>query len=103
MDISSSHREVEHRIAQSDHSKADKPPGSVLSALSYYYSGQFFWNPWFCVHFAHTKSSRSHFGIQPENSPPKAGRFWASKRRVRVRRARTLRFEAHTENCCTKL
>jgi len=28
-----------------------------------------------------------------------AGCFRASKRRVRTRRARTLRFEAHTENC----
>jgi len=44
-------------------------------------------------------NSNSHFGSQPENSPPKAGCFRASKRRVRALRARTLRFEAHTENC----
>jgi len=30
--------------------------------------------------------SNSHFGIQPENSPPKAGCFQASKPRVRARR-----------------
>jgi len=44
-------------------------------------------------------SSNSHFGIQPENSPPLAGCFQASKPRVRALRARTLGFEAHTENC----
>jgi len=45
------------------------------------------------------QSSNSHFEIQPKNSPPVAGCFWAPKRRVRARRARTLRFEAHTKNC----
>jgi len=44
--------------------------------------------------------SNSHFGIQPENSPPLAGCFQASKPRVRACRERTLGFEAHTENCC---
>jgi len=47
-----------------------------------------------------TLNKNQNFGIQTENSPPSVGCFQSSKRRVRARRARTLRFEDHTENCC---